>query len=269
MMNVTRFISNPLAQTGSTGSFLRLVLAEAGAYGMPGTVIAVIDDIAAMLGFYDPTPRSQTAYLAGPLVNWRSDPRQPTMDRTHDVEALAFKQRALIAFGGGEPGQMVGPAEIVVAMGNLISNEMPKAYWKLYQWATLHTLSTLYGISIAEVMKDPDKAGWPVIGDDDVLKPGGSLYETYQEVTTSLRRASIAALENAPEHPRVFLEPLARHLIKQHNEMIRHAKDAGQEEVATHLEGVVASIHAMFPQLAKAEAAPKVEQPAEPAAKAG
>jgi hypothetical protein len=51
-MNVIDIMNNPLAQPGDPGQFTRLVLAQAGGFGMPGSVIAMLDDIAAMLGYY-------------------------------------------------------------------------------------------------------------------------------------------------------------------------------------------------------------------------
>ena len=118
-MDVVEIMQSPLTQLGRTGPFLRLVLAEAAVYGMPAQVIATLDDVAAVLGFYDPLPVGQVAHLGGPLVQWRSSVQQPTFERITDVEALALKQRALIAFGGAPIDQMVGTAEIVCAMGNL------------------------------------------------------------------------------------------------------------------------------------------------------
>jgi hypothetical protein len=42
-----------------------LVLAEAASYGMPPQVIATLDDVAAMLGLYEPLPANQAAHVAG------------------------------------------------------------------------------------------------------------------------------------------------------------------------------------------------------------
>src|ERR1700692_3606137 len=105
-MNMIDIINNPLAQPGEPGQFLRLVLAQAGGYGMPGSVIAMLDDIAAMLGFYKPLPEGPSGHLAGPLVVWRSHPNQPTMESIEEMLRLAYQQRALTAFGGAPADHM-------------------------------------------------------------------------------------------------------------------------------------------------------------------
>jgi hypothetical protein len=192
-VDVVEILRSPLTQSGKTGNFLRLVLAEAANYGMPGKTIAMIDDVAAMLGFYDPVPSGQAAHLAGPLVNWRTHPDQPSFERIHEVEKLAFKQRALIAFGGYPPGQMVGTAEIVIAMGNIAQGTSPPEYYEVFTWASLDTLSIITGHSKEVILLDPNKRHWKLITDDDVLKPSGRLYQTYQEVCTNIRREAIAA----------------------------------------------------------------------------
>src|SRR5579859_6085401 len=110
MMNIVEIMTNPLTQrateTRKTGPFLRLVLAEAASYGMPPQVIATLDDVAAMLGFYEPLPANQAAYVGGPMVQWRTAREQPIHETVVDVERLALKQRCLIAFGGAPPGHM-------------------------------------------------------------------------------------------------------------------------------------------------------------------
>src|SRR5207237_350968 len=156
-MDVLEIMRSPLTESGRTGPFLRLVLAEAASYGMPPQVVATLDDVAAMLGFYDPLPAGQAAHVAGPLVRWRTDRRQPTIERVTDVEALAFKQRCLIAFGGAASGHMVGTAEIVCAMGNLHTAEEvrpPKLYWELFHRDATHLMSELKRSSPAAVLKD-------------------------------------------------------------------------------------------------------------------
>jgi hypothetical protein len=86
-MNMVDIMNNPLARPGDPGQFLRLVLAQAGGYGMPGSVIAMLDDIAAMLGFYQPLPKGPSGALAGPLVTWRTHPNQPTLESIHDMSS--------------------------------------------------------------------------------------------------------------------------------------------------------------------------------------
>ena len=159
-MDLVSMINSPLAQAGRAGSFLRLVLAESAAYGMPGSVIVVLDDIAAMLGLYEALPEKAATHVAGPLVNWRTHPQQPSFERIHDVEKLAYKQRALVAFGGGPPGQMVGTAEIVIAMGNLVQGTSPPDYYEVFQWASLDVLQEITGHTAEQILADPGKKHW-------------------------------------------------------------------------------------------------------------
>lgn len=240
---------NPLAQTGRPSNFLRLVLAEAASYGMPGDVIATLDDVAAMLGFYDPIPEGQAAHLAGPLVLWRTHPSQPTMDRIHDVEKLAYHQRALIAFGGGKTGQMVGTAEIVLAMSNLVGGTSPLEYYEVFQWASLDVLEILLGTPPEQSLKDPTKKGWKLITDDEVLKPTGRLYTTYQTIATSIRREAIAAMDTQANHPRKLLRPIAARFIEAHTQVRREAEAEGLSHVVQQLDEAVVTIRGMFPDL--------------------
>ena len=172
-----------------------MVLAESAKFGMPGHIIATIDDIAAMLGYYEPLPKGAAAHVAGPFVAWRTHPAQPSIERIHDVEALATKQRSLIAFGGAPPGHMVGTAEIVAAMYNTITNFAPPEFIDVFRWAAIDVLAVLQGITPEEVLRDPTKKGWRIIEDDEVLKPSGRLYSTYQTIATSLRREVISSME--------------------------------------------------------------------------
>src|SRR5437588_7056530 len=115
------------------------------------------------------------------------------MERVIEAEHLALKQRCLIEFGGAPAGHMVGTAEIVCAMGNLHTAEEvrpPKPYWELFQWAATDVMARLTGKPKATVLKDK---GWPAIGDDEVLRPGGRLYPAYQATATNVRRTAIAA----------------------------------------------------------------------------
>src|ERR1700733_1088669 len=151
---------NPLTQSGRPGHFLRLVLAEAASYGMPPQIIATLDDIGSMLGYYDPLPAGQAAHLAGPVVQWRTDRRPPTLQRLNDVDSLVLKQRALIAFGGAEPHHMVGTAEIVSALGNCHKETMPKPYYEVWSWASTDVMATLSRLPKDQVRKDH---GWEMI----------------------------------------------------------------------------------------------------------
>ena len=99
MTNIAEMMNNPLMQraqstTSLQGSFLRLVLAEAINYGIPPQVIATLDDVAAMLGCYEPLPEGQAAHLAAPLVTWRTHKYQPDYQDIVDIQLLAYKQRA-------------------------------------------------------------------------------------------------------------------------------------------------------------------------------
>jgi hypothetical protein len=259
--NPIEIMLSPLAQSGNSGQFLRLVLAEAGSYGMPGDVIATLDDLAAMLGFYKPTPVAQAAYLAGPLINWRTHPSQPSFERIHEIETLAFKQRALIAFGGGKPGQMVGTAEIVIAMQNIVKGTSPAEYWEIYQWASVDVLCTLLGQTPEEVLKDPGKRDWKLIPDDEVTEPGGRLYPTYQEISTSIRREAIAAMDKQPNHPRQYLRPIAAHFLRGHAKVLAEARASDDTEFVERLEEIMGTIHGMFPGITEADhtTIPKVD----------
>ena len=44
-------------------------------YGMPGSVVVVLDDVAAMLGLYEPLPQAAATHVAGPMVAWRTHPQ--------------------------------------------------------------------------------------------------------------------------------------------------------------------------------------------------
>jgi hypothetical protein len=214
---------------------------------MPPQAVATLDDVAAMLGFYDPLPKGAAAHLAGPLTVWRTDPNQPTIERVAEIEALALKQRCLIAFGGAQPGHMVGTAEIVCAMGNLHKEfEMPRPYYEVFTWASVDVLTRLTGEAPSEVRK---VRKWPVITDDDVLKPGGRLHPTYQEVATNIRRTAISAMENAPDNPRQYLRPLAEHFIRSHTRVLADARADGEPEIVDRIEHAISTIRAMFPDL--------------------
>jgi hypothetical protein len=178
-------------------SLVRLILLEASRFGMPANLIALLDEIGAMLGFHPALPSNQLGYLAGPLSVWRTDPRMPTMERTPELEALAMKQRADVIFGQAGPA-MIGPAEIVVAMGNLIDGTMPDAYRDLFHWAAARTMSELDGQTAEQWCADHK---WPFVGNDDVLAPAGRLYGTYVEVAQSIRRQSAGAIQ-PDRHPR-------------------------------------------------------------------
>lgn len=150
-----------------------------------------------MLGFHPALPSNQLGYLAGPLAVWRTDPRMPTMECTPQLEALALKQRADVIFGQAGPA-MIGPAEIVVAMGNLIDGTMPDACRDLFHWAAVRTMSELEDQTAEQWCADHK---WPFVGNDDGLTPARRLYGTYVEVAQSIRRQSASAIQ-PDRHPR-------------------------------------------------------------------
>lgn len=250
MLDVVR---NPLAQSGRPGDFIRLTLALAAGYGMPGRTIALLDDVAAMLGMYEPLATGPAGHLAGPLIQWRSFPDQPTYTRVEDVEKLAFAQRALIAFGGAPSGQMVGTAEICCAMGNIIRKEHPPEYFDIYTWASLDVLQILLGVPKEELLKDESKKGWTIISDDEVLKPGGRLYDTYMEVCSVIRRDAIRHLNSDPSGPRRYLRPIAAAFLDSHKLTLTEARAEGRMDVVANLEKVMGSITGMFPDLKSIE----------------
>jgi hypothetical protein len=253
-LDILKIMENPLTQSGRPGHFLRLVLAEAASYGMPTQIIATLDDIGSMLGFYDPLPAGQAAQLAGPVVQWRSDRRQPTYERISEVEALAMKQRALIAFGGAEPDHTVGTAEIVVALGNCHKDTMPEPYYEVWSWASTDVMATLSRVPKAQIRNDH---GWAMIYDDVVLRPGGRLHATYTEIATSIRRTGISALKGDPDDPRTRLRPLALHFLRHHQEYLREAEAEGPQAAAfLEVDAVrrsIATIRSMFPDITTAE----------------
>jgi hypothetical protein len=258
-MDIVEIMRSPLTQSGRSGPFLRLVLAEAASYGMPPQVIATLDDVAAMLGLYEPLPANQAAHVAGPMVQWRTTRVQPTHETVVDVEHLALKQRCLIAFGGAPPGHMVGTAEIVSAMGNLHTAEEvrpPKPYWELFQWAATDVLSKLTGDPPEVVLK---AKGWPAISDDDVLRPGGRLYPTYQEVATHIRRFTIGAMAEAPDNPRQILRPLAQLFLRSHKRHLAEAEAQGDVRMIDGLKSSLRTITTMFPDLISDQSPAKPE----------
>lgn len=247
--DVARFLRSPLIQSGSRGDFVRLVLSEAAKFGMPGKTIALLDDTAAMLGYYKPLLPNQSAHVSGPLVLWRTHPDQPSFERVHEVEKLVFSQRALLAFGGGKPGHLCGTAEILVAMGNIIADTHPPEYYEVFQWASLDVLPIITGHSVEQILSDPKKKGWKVIPDDDVLKPGGRLHATYVEIATTIRREAIKAVEKDPDASRRYLRPVGAMFIENHTKVRAEAVAEGLTGVVERLDEAMATIQAMFPNL--------------------
>jgi hypothetical protein len=259
-MDVMSVFTSPLARTGDSRQFIRLVLAQAAAYGMPTQIVALIDDCAAILGLYDPLPETVRTQMAGPFATWRSHANQPSIDHIEDVERLARKQRVLIAFNGFEPDHMVGPAEIVVAMSNMHKDRMPPAYWEVFTWASAHTWAALkYAGSRSEARrKICDERKWPWIEDAEVLLPGGRLNQTYSEMVTTMRRTSIKGIESRDPVSRELLRPIAAHFLLSQRFALQLTE--GETEGATNamipryrelVEQQVATLTEMFPGIEK------------------
>jgi hypothetical protein len=259
-MDLMQIMQSPLTQAGP-GSFLRLVLAEAANYGMPPQVVATLDDVAAMLGFYEPLPSGQAGHLAGPIVRWQTDRRQPTHEHVHEVDRLAMKQRALVAFGGAPADHRIGTAEIVSAMGNCHKDFSPEEFYAVFCWASADVLATLTGQKPEQIRKDK---GWAAISDDDVVRPGGRLYPTYVTIATEIRRHAIAAIQGNPDNPREYLRPLAAHFLKSHMLVRDRAASEGRTVLANQLQDSINSIRAMFPDIDRV--VETLSRPVEPAA---
>ena len=256
MTNIAEMMNNPLMQraqstTSLQGSFLRLVLAEAINYGMPPQVIATLDDVAAMLGCYEPLPEGQAAHLAAPLVTWRTHKFQPDYQDIVDIQMLAYKQRCLIAFGAAPPGHMVGTAEIVHAMTNVHQNLLEKDgastdYREVFYWAAVDVLALVEGRSRDAIWKD---RGWKVVHDDEVLKPTGRLHGPYTLIATSIRRTAISALQSDPDNPRKMLLPVARVLLNAHASALDECRERDLPEAVQQITDAIRTIREMFPEL--------------------
>ncbi len=245
--SLARLLESPLVQSGTTGNFVRALLAEAGRCGMPLHTIALLADLAAMLGIGEPLPDTTMRALAGPVSMWRSHPDQPTHDNIVEVLELASHQRALLAFGGGPPGHMVGTAEIVVAMGNTAKGLNPEEFFEVFTWAAVDVLRQLTGDTADEI-----RAGksWKLISDDDVLRPSGRLYETYQTTATTIRRE---AIKQSRRPTRDFLRPVAAEFRDKHRVNRELALSAGELEIAKATSLAIDRIEAMFPGLESPE----------------
>lgn len=248
--DVQSIVESPLFMVARPGAYLRLVLAEAAAYGMPPQVIATLDDVAAMLGFYAPIPANLQNHIAGPLVQWQTDRKQPHFARVNDLEALALKQRTLLAFGGGPEHHRVGTAEIVVALGNCHKEAMPPEYWDIFTWASTRVLQILEQVDPDALRKERD---WPHIRDEDVLLPSGRLHRTYTVIATEIRRQAIAALKGDPDNPRAALKPLGAHLLaaitRRHDANDAEVDPETRDNIARVLQPAIDNIKQMYPDL--------------------
>lgn len=254
-INTWGFLGSPLVQTNDAAGFLRQVLAEAARFGMDGRTIVVLDGLASIMGFYEPISANSAAYLGGPLTEWRTGTSRSPIHtgRVIEIERLAVRQRALIAFGAAKPGHIVGTAEIIVASGNLLKNETPQAYWELFTWASLDVLTTLTGRTKEQLLEDPQRKDWPLIEDDEVIRPGGRLWTCYSEVATQLRRGAISAEREEALEPRKLLRPVAAQFLEHHEKVLEELKHENLPELATRINKHVAIIKAMYPDLGTVE----------------
>lgn len=256
MLNLPSLMASPLTQAREPQSFLRQVLAELAGYGVPQQVIATLDDVAVLLGFYEPMPASQAAHLAGPIREFRSAPGALIIDRLTDLEALVVKQRALLAFGGERPGHLVGTAEIVAAMGNTLKQTLPPGFYEVFVWAGTDVLSTLLRCTPEEVRRIKE---WPEVADADVLRPGAKHHEIYMHLTGHIRRYAIQSLRGDTQAPREVLRPLAEKFVQEHLQRQAEATASGDQAQAAQYGQLVRRIRQMYPDL-------KVPEPTAPAA---
>jgi hypothetical protein len=143
----------------------------------------------------------------------------------------------------------VGTAEIVIAMGNIVKGTSPEEYYDVFTWASIDVLKQLTHRTEDDIRTDDNKKDWKRISDEEVVKPGGRLYPTYQEVCTSIRRTAIAAMDERPNNPRVMLRPIAARFIQAHKKVRPEAIQAGLTDVATALDRQIELINKMFPDL--------------------
>lgn len=230
-------IQTVLAQFGNQllenrNHFIRLVLLEEARFGMPQATIAMLDDMAAALGFYPPLPTNQAAYLAGPFAMWREHPNQPTLDQMPEVHPLAVFDRASSAFGLFPPGMSVGPAEIVVAMCSLIHDLSPPDYYRLFQWAMARVKAQISGCTLAEA---EEQAGWEHIPDEEVIVPGGPLYPTYQQAARGIREAAITGEDGEPQpSPRALAQRFCLEMANGAAAKCLEATVAGDTQAVEH-----------------------------------
>ncbi len=213
--------------------FIRLVLMEAARFGMPAPMIAMLDDMAAALGFYPPLPTNQAAYLAGPFAMWQTDSRQqPTVDQMPEVYPLALLDRTYSTFGLFPPGMTVGPAEIVVAMSSLIQDLSPPDYYRLFQWAMARVKAEISGCTLSEA---EEQAGWEHISDEEVIAPGGSLFATYQQAARGIREAAIVGRDAEPQPtPRVLAKQFCLEMANGAAAKCIEATAAGDAQAVNH-----------------------------------
>lgn len=252
-VNTMEFISSPLVQSNTPGGFLRQVLAECARFGIDGRTITVFDGLAAIMGINEPLPASQSAYLSGPLVQWRNQPTGFTQETVVEVERLAYRQRALIAFGAAKPGHIVGTADLVYSCGNYIKGNVDPELFELFTWASLDVLVTITGQTKEQLLNDPQRKGWSDVDDDEVLKPGGRLWNRYNEVATTIRRTAIEAEKQEPLEPRKLLRPFAALFVENHRKVRENALAEGLTTLVERLDGAIASITGMYPDLGTVE----------------
>jgi hypothetical protein len=195
-------------------------------------------------------------------VTWRTHKYQPDYQEIVDLQFLAYKQRALIAFGGAPPGHMVGTAEIVHAMTNVHQNLLERqgtsgSYREVFYWAAVDVLAIIEGRSRDAIWKDK---GWTFVSDDEVLKPTGRLHAAYTEIATSIRRTAIGALQADPaDNPRKMLLPIAKVFLENHTAFLAECQEKNLPEAAKQVSDAIARIRSMFPELAEDRVAAAAE----------
>jgi hypothetical protein len=130
--------------------------------------------------------------------------------------------------------------------------------YDLFTWASVDVLQAITGESAEKILADEakKKAGWKPISDEEVLKPGGRLYQTYQEVAQNIRRTIVAEVEKSPRNPRRIIRALAAQVLECHVDFRKNLveKFGEEHETVVFLDKQVASIKREFPDLASSMA---------------
>lgn len=149
---------------------------------MPRSVLVAVTEVFTP----DRLTLDERRFLAGPLVVHQCGWTDTLPAWLHDAVSA---ERIGIVFGE-TPQYIVGPAEIAAVMyPATLEAPMRHYYADLYIWASAHAHAKRKGIDPAEFFKTLNMTP---IRDDDVLRPGGRLYETYRELAHDMRRRVIA-----------------------------------------------------------------------------
>ena len=168
---------------------------------------------------------------------------------------------SLIAFGGGPPGQMVGTAEIVIAMGNIVQGTSPPEYYDIFQWASLKVIEELTGDKAEKVLKDPGKKHWKLIPDAEVR---GTWWSALSDLSDHLHldpaRVDRRHGRDTPTIPRTLLQPFAKLFLYGNAKARDEAELSGEDRVVEMIDESTRTILAMFPDLADViDAPPRLE----------